>query len=81
MRFFHDIVNWQATAKTMLNFRVCKMRGISLELSDCQILKLMDEAGPAKDEAARVGQKVRVTKTRRYLCLDDLRGHCPCYEL
>jgi hypothetical protein len=74
-------VHWQATAKTMINVQVCKIWEILLEFSESQILKLMDEAGPAKHEAVRIGRKVRVTKTRRYLCLDDLRGDCPCYGL
>jgi hypothetical protein len=60
----------------MLSVLVRKIWGISLELRDCQILKPMDGA-----EVVRVGQKVRVPKTRRYLPQDDLRGHRPCYEL
>ena len=65
-------VHWQTTARTMLSVRVRKIWGITLELSDGQILKSMDAAG-----ALRIGQKVRVRQTRRYLPQHDLRGRSP----
>ena len=41
----------------------------------------MDPAGPGRDEAAGVCQKVRVAKSGTCMRQDGFRGHRPCYEL